>query len=99
MHRYKNVNSLLFIIKMTNEENLKEIIEQGKWNYILTRGVLYFGGFMFLFMIFFQKFIFEVKIDNSDIIFNFIIWAIAGLIFGFWTWSNINKKFKEKLKN
>ncbi len=78
------------------KEKLKEIIGGGKWNYVLTRGVVYFGGIMFFFFILWQKFVLEEKIESSDIIFNFIIWAIAGLIFGLWTWSSINKKFKEK---
>ncbi len=77
------------------KEKLKGIIEGGKWNYILKM-VLYFGGFMSLFFILWQKFIFEEKIESSDILFNIILFGIGGLIVGLWTWSHINKKFKEK---
>ena len=78
------------------KEKLKELVEMGKWNYVFTKGVLYFGGLMFLFFILWEKFIMGYEIDEFTIIFNFIIWGIAGLIFGLWTWSSINKKLKEK---
>lgn len=74
------------------KENLKEIIAQGKWNYVLTHGSRY-ALFMFLFFWFFTKFILE---EEFYIRFNLIIWGIAGLIVGFWGWSRINKKINGK---
>lgn len=71
---------------------LKEIVDGGKWNYVLARGSMYGLG-MFLFFWFFTKFIFE---EEFYVGLNLIIWGIAGLIFGLWTWNNINKKLKEK---
>ena len=72
----------------TQKAKLKEIVEGGKWNYVLGRGSMYGLG-MFLFFWFFTKFILE---EEFYVGLNIIIWGIAGLIFGLWTWSNINKK-------
>ena len=77
------------------KKKLEEIIKRGKWNYVFINGIIYFGGLMFLFMIVWSKFIMDYEIDNFMILQNFIIWFIAGLIFGLWTWRGINKRFKE----
>jgi hypothetical protein len=74
------------------EEKLKQLIENGKWNYVLTYGSFY-ALFMFMFFWFFTKFILE---EEFYVTFNLIIWGIAGLIFGLWGWSSINKKRKNK---
>jgi len=74
------------------KEKFKELVQMGKWNYVLTYGSRY-ALFMFLFFWFFTKFIFE---EEFYVGFNMIIWGIAGLIIGLWGWSNINKKLKEK---
>jgi hypothetical protein len=42
----------------TQKAKLKELVEGGKWNYVLTYGSRY-AIFMFLFFWFFTKFIFE----------------------------------------
>ena len=74
------------------KKKLKEIIKQGKWNYVLTYGSMY-AIFMFLGSWFFIKFIEEGEFWVG---LHMIIWGIAGLIIGLWGWSNINKKIKEK---
>ncbi len=74
------------------KQKLKEIVKQGKWNYVLGYGSMY-ALFMFLFLWFFTKFIFE---EEFYVGLNMIIWGIAGLIIGLWGWSDINKKIKEK---
>ncbi len=73
------------------KQKLEEIVKRGKWNYVLTYGSRY-ALFMFLLFWFLDKFIFEEKFYVGV---NIIIWGIAGLIFGLWGWSNINKKLKE----
>ncbi len=77
------------------KEKFKEIIEEGKWNYVAKYG-LRWGAIMFFFFILWNKFIMEYEIDDFYIILNFIIWGIGGLIIGLWGWKNINKKVKEK---
>lgn len=77
------------------KEKFKEIIEEGKWNYVTKYG-LRWGAIMFFFFILWDKFIMEYEIDTFNILLNFIIWGIAGLIIGLWGWKNVNKKFKEK---
>lgn len=77
------------------KEKLKEIIEEGKWNYVFKYG-LSWGFLMAMFFILFEKFIYEYKINSSDVLFNFIIFGIAGLIVGLIGWKRINKKVKQK---
>ena len=76
-------------------EKIKDMIKDGKWNFVTKYGVG-FGAFMFFFFIVWQKFIMEEEIDSFTILFNLILWAIAGLIFGLWMWNIFNKKVKEK---
>ncbi|MCR4284719.1 MAG: hypothetical protein NUV97_01580 [archaeon] len=76
----------------TQKAKLKEIVDGGKWNYVLSKGSMYGLG-MFLLFWFFTKFILE---EEFYVGLNIVIWGIAGLVFGLWTWSNINKKLKEK---
>ena len=80
----------------TQKAKLKELVEMGKWNYVFTKGVLYWGGIMFLLFIFIEYLFMGEFFDSSVILFNAVLWGIGGLIFGLWTWSSINKKLKEK---
>lgn len=77
------------------KEKLKELVEMGKWNYVFTKGVLYWGGIMFIVFTIFG-YLFYPDVWKEMITFNAVLWGIAGLIFGLWTWSSINKKLKEK---
>ncbi|MCK4997831.1 hypothetical protein KAS08_06025 [Candidatus Pacearchaeota archaeon] len=76
----------------SEKKKFKEIIKQGKWNYVLTYGSRY-AILMFLSMWFFGKFILE---EEFYVGLNMVIWGIAGLIIGLWGWSNVNKKINEK---
>lgn len=78
------------------QEKIKNIIEMGKWNFVLIKGVFVWGGLMCLLFIIFEKFIFEAEIDSDMILTNIAIWAIAGLIFGLWTWNRINKNYNSR---
>lgn len=73
---------------------LKEIIEEGKWNFVFKYG-LRWGAIMFFFFILWDKFIMEYEIDTFLIVLNFIIWGVAGLIMGLWGWKRINKQAKQ----
>jgi len=77
---------------MDKKEKLKELVEMGKWNYVLGYGS-WFAIIMFLAMWFFTKFILEKEFYVGM---NIIIYGIGGLVIGLWGWSNINKKIKEK---
>ena len=78
------------------KQKLKRLVKMGKWNYVFTYGVVRWGMLCALLIILFEKFILDKKITEFDVTLNIIIWGIGGLIFGVWTWSNINKKLKEK---
>ena len=82
-------------LKAQQRIKLEEIVDGGKWNYVWVRGVAMFGGFMFIFMTLFDKFLWGYELDSFVITLNFVIWAIAGFLFGLWTWKNINKKLIE----
>lgn len=75
---------------------IKRIIDMGMWNFVLTRGLLLWGGLMFVIMTFFQWLSMGEYFDSSVIVFGIILWGVAGLIFGFVTWYLANKKYKEK---
>ena len=75
------------------KEKLKELIAMGKWNYVLTKGVLYWGGIMFLVFTMFS-YLFYPDVWKELIIFNIVLWGIGGFLFGLLTWSSINKKLK-----
>ena len=77
------------------KQKLNRLVKMGNCNYVATYG-LRWGALMFFFFIFWDKFIMERNIDNLDIMFDIILWGMAGLIVGLWSWSNINKKLKEK---
>ena len=76
------------------KEKLKEYVDMGKWNYVFTYGVVRWGMLCALLIILFNKFILDQKITSFDVSLNIILWGIGGLIFGLWTWGNINKKLK-----
>jgi hypothetical protein len=74
------------------KEKLKEMIKEGKWNYVAKYGSQ-FALFGFVFFWFFTKFVFE---EEFYVTLNIIIWGMGGLIYGLWTWKSINKKVKKK---
>ena len=77
------------------EEKFKELIKEGKWNFVFKYG-LGWGAFMFLFILFYDKIIENYSWDLLDTLFHFILLGILGLIAGLWGWSRINKKLKRK---
>jgi len=76
------------------KEKLKGVIAQGKWNFILVRGMLLWGGLTAFLIILFDKFILGEPLDMVDINVIIIIFLIGGLVLGYWTWSKINKKYQ-----
>ncbi len=77
------------------KEKLREIIEEGKWNYVFKYG-LGWGFLTATLIILFNKFILEYKIDSFDVSLNYILFGIGGLIVGLIGWKNINEKIKQK---
>ncbi len=79
-----------------NEKRLKQIqkfLRMGKWNYVLKRGVLFWGVSMAVLMNIFYL-IMGVGFSLGFILVTTVIFLIGGLIFGLWTWYLFNKKLK-----
>ena len=87
---------MVLLSKKEERKKLENLIEKGKWNYVFEYGVVRWGVSVALFMILFTKFILDEKITSSDVFVYFIIFGICGILFGLWTWSNINEKIKAK---
>lgn len=86
------------MVKLTKEQKkqIKKTLNGGMLNFVLFKGVLYFGGFMFLFMSLFNFIIYGSEVfDESYIRFSLVIWGVAGLIFGFLMWCMINRTLKK----
>jgi hypothetical protein len=66
---------------------------QGKRQFVVRRGIFWFGGFMFVFMTawmsaFMLRGSRSVMVDLLVLLLiNAIIWPIAGFMWGLWTWS------------
>ena len=83
---------------MTSKKQLrqmKEIVDDGKWNFVLVRGIVFWGGGMALFMILFNKFILGEEMNIIDINIFLIIFTIGGLIWGLIVWESMKKKIRE----
>ena len=90
-----NIRIPNFIMNREQNEKLKDIIKEGKWNYIFKYGVIYWGLLTATLFILFNKFILEYKIDSFSISLDYILFGIGGLIVGILGWKNINKKVKQ----
>ncbi len=77
------------------EKKMKELVMMGKWNYVFIKGVFYWGGIMFL-VFTILGYLFYPDVWKDTIIFNIVLWAIGGFVFGLWTWSAMNKKLQER---
>ena len=68
----------------------------GMFNFVLIKGVLYWGGLMCLVFVLLSWLFMGEAFDSSVVVFNIVIWGIGGLIFGLVTWYLMGKRYKEK---
>ena len=74
--------------------------EDGRTRWVLSRGVLGWGGTMFVFMTFWKLFTDGAEaITASRIIINLIVWPISGAGFGLCTWNGAEKAYREYLSS
>ena len=66
---------------------------RGKAHFVLTRGVLGWGGFMFIFMTCMHIFDSQGKIDWPFVIISLLIWPLGGYGFGLWMWRWAESRF------
>lgn len=85
-------------LKVQKRIKIEELIEGGKWNFVLVRGVLMFGGFMFIAVLLFDRFVGGYGLGDISLSFNVVIWAFAGLLWGLYMWKFMNDKLKELKK-
>jgi hypothetical protein len=81
-------------------ERWKRVEARGRKHFIWTRGVLGWGGFMFVFMTtidFARRG--TLHRDVADYVFyivlNLLIWPLAGYVWGRWVWSSMEKRFSK----
>jgi len=69
---------------------------KGKLHFILVRGVLSWGLPMFIFMAFINK-PFADGFTSEAAIVHYIVWPIAGVLFGVFTWHLSERLYKKEL--
>ena len=69
---------------------------KGKVNYFLVNGVLSYGLPMFIMMAFMNKPFAEGFTSEAAIV-HYIVWPIAGLLFGITMWYVTESKYKKEL--
>jgi hypothetical protein len=67
----------------------ERIRERGKLRFVLTRGVLGWGGLMFVFMSGIGIFLHHGRFYLSlpGVAFGLLIWGTGGYLFGLWMWN------------
>jgi hypothetical protein len=71
---------------------LERIDKRGRLHYVLTTGVLGWGGFMFVIMTCIDIFVDHYRI-LSTILVGLVVWPLAGFGFGLWMWRSSEKQF------
>jgi hypothetical protein len=72
----------------------------GKRNFVLLRGVLGWGGFMFLFMAAFSYIFNRAFFDlRLLLIVEAVVWPIGGYFYGLWLWNLMESKYGPKARN
>src|SRR6266852_822400 len=69
---------------------------KGQYHYVIYRWGLGWGGFMFIFMTAFSYCLGNHQAFDSDqVILGLILWPLAGLGAGVWTWHSTEKKMQD----
>jgi hypothetical protein len=80
-----------------NQQRWSATRAKGKWHFVLVKGVLMWGGLMFLFMAVSPVvfgFPHRVSILPPDYwIWQPLLWAAGGFGWGLWVWSSTEKKY------
>ena len=80
-----------------NKERMNNIIAQGKWRYVLTRGVF---GFGFLLPAFrhSRKYWSGEPLYPEVIMLSFLLFPLLGLGVGLIAWANFNRRYQELMR-
>src|ERR1035437_5315054 len=66
----------------------------GKLSFIIYRGVLGWGGFMFLWMTIFEVFVIHRSLSWLFMLVSALIWPLAGYGWGLWEWRWLERRFQ-----
>ena len=98
-----NVLSNLFELSASQLKSWEKIRLKGKRHFILYRGVLGWGLYMFFVMTLYNHlsavdFEFSAldSISLSIVVINFTICMLGGFFYGWWTWSLSEKSYKKQ---
>lgn len=72
---------------------------KGKGQFILVRGLLAWGLPMFLIMTFMVNKPVSGNMSPGVIALNALLWAIAGLAFGYFTWAFSERAYQKELRS
>jgi len=72
--------------------------EKGLLHFVLIRGVLLWGLPMFIFMAFIGK-PFSNGFTSSTALVHYVVWPVAGVLFGLLTWCMSERMYKKKKTN
>lgn len=100
-----NVLSNLLELSDSQLKSWEKTRLKGKRHFILYRGVLGWGLYMFFVMTFYSHlkavdFKFSAlnfnSISLSIVVINITVWMIGGFLYGWWTWSLSEKSYKKQ---
>jgi hypothetical protein len=98
-----NVLSNLLELSASQLKSWEKTRLKGKRHFILYRGVLGWGLYMFFVMTFYSHlkavdFEFSAldSISLSIVVINITVWMIGGFLYGWWTWSLSEKSYKNQ---
>ncbi|GAA6154284.1 hypothetical protein NBRC116587_37070 [Pseudoteredinibacter isoporae] len=74
----------------------KETRMEGKWRFVLIRGVLFWGGTMFIAMAFIKK-PFAGGFFTAQAITHCVVWPLLGLLYGMLCWRFSEKPYQNAL--
>jgi len=86
------------VIKGLSDRRLKILFDEGRWVFILKRGVCNYGGNLF----FASLLIFRITgdggpIEIGNILFSLVVNIIAGLLFGRYFWGLISDEYSRRM--
>jgi hypothetical protein len=90
--------SKLFQVTPRQRERWQQQRAKGKKHFVIYRGILGWGGIMFVSMSaldYYSLFGWTLTFDSayaSKLVLNLILWPVAGLVWGIWVWESLERR-------
>jgi hypothetical protein len=81
--------------KKTSDNDLRWLISNGRSKFILDRGALRYGSFLFI-GLFASRQIVGTATLEEDVLISLSLSAMAGVVFGFYLWNEVKKELKRR---